>query len=115
MEQNFAVAIMFTVIIIAITTLVIALLNYKIKTKMIKSGLVDESAAKAFSNSFTNFHIDTLKWGIILFSGSIGLILLHFIPYNSESTLPYGIEMAFLSAGFIFYYYISKKEIKKLN
>ena len=115
MDQNFAVAIIFAAIVIAVTTLIIALLNYRIKTRMIRSGLVDETAAKAFSSSFTNFHIDTLKWGIILFSGAIGLILLNYIPYNSDSTLPYGIEMAFLSAGFITYYYISKKEIKKLN
>ncbi|WDF56219.1 DUF6249 domain-containing protein [Mucilaginibacter sp. KACC 22063] len=112
MEQNFAVAIMFTVIVVAITTLIVAVLNYRIKTRMIKSGLIDESTAKAFSNSFTNFQFDTLKWGIILFFGAVGLILLNYIPYKSDSTLPYGIEMAFLSAGFITYYYISKKEMK---
>ena len=53
---------------------------------------------------------EALKWGLLLFFGGIGLIVLSFVPYDmADSPLPYGIEAVFLSAGFLLYYGISSR------
>lgn len=109
MEQNLAMAIMFVTLLIAITIVIIAILNYRIQSKIVKSGLSDENSIRALANLYYDFKVNTLKWGIILFFSGTGLIVLNFVPYNINSTLPYGIETVFLSAGFIGYYLFSKK------
>jgi hypothetical protein len=101
------VALLSALVILAI--IVIAILNHRIKIRMIKRGLVDETTIKTFNGLNYDLKIDALKWGLILFFGGAGLILLNYITYQHDSTLPYGIEIVFLSAGFITYYLISKK------
>jgi len=95
--------------IVAFTIIIIATFNYRIKVRMIKAGFADETAIKALNKLQYDLKINTLKWGLILFFGGAGLIVLNFITYKCDSTLPYGIETVFLSAGFIAYYLISKK------
>jgi hypothetical protein len=95
--------------IVALTICVIATFNYRIKVRMIKGGFVDESAIKSLNKLRYDLKVDTLKWGLILFFGGAGLIVLNFITYKGDSTLPYGIETLFLSAGFISYYFIARK------
>jgi hypothetical protein len=101
------VALFSALVILAI--IVIAILNHRIKIRMIKGGFVDETIIKTFNRLHYDLKIDTLKWGLILFFGGVGLILLNYITYSPDSTLPYGIETVFLSAGFLTYYLISKK------
>jgi hypothetical protein len=57
--------------------------------------------------------IHNLKWGIIIFLGGFGLVLLHFLDLNSDSPLPYGIESAFIASGFILYFFIEKNSNAK--
>ncbi|MHB8208609.1 DUF6249 domain-containing protein [Mucilaginibacter sp.] len=109
MEQNLAVALMFITIVISITILIIAILNYRVKNRLLRSGLADESAVKALNKLQFDFKIDSLKWGLILLSGGLGLIMLNFIPFKTDSTLPYGIEIVFISAGLLAYFLISGK------
>lgn len=52
--------------------------------------------------------VGNLKWGIIILSGGIGLILIHFLNLSSESPLPYGIESIFIALGFIILFIIEK-------
>ena len=109
MDQNLAFALMFITVIIALTVMLIALLNFQIKRRMIKSGIVDAEAVKALSKLQYDFKVDTLKWGLLLLSGGIGLVLISLLPLNANSPLPYGIELICLAAGFLAYYLISRK------
>ncbi len=88
--------------------LLIAILNFILKMRLINSGQTDPEVLKVLSNSF-NQKIAPLKWGIILLSSGIGLILIYFIPSANqyESPLPYGIEMIFIAIGFLAYYFIA--------
>ena len=112
MEQNLAVALMFTAFIAALTIIIIALLNHRLKSRMVRLGVIEESAIKEINRINYGFKIDPLKWGLILLFAGIGLVLLNFIPYQADSTLPYGVEAVFLSCGFITYFYLSKKSNK---
>lgn len=105
--ENILVSISF----FAITAiLLIAILNFILKMRLINSGQTDPDVLKILSSSF-NQKIASLKWGIILLSGGIGLVLIYFIPSANqyESPLPYGIEMIFIAIGFLAYYFISNK------
>lgn len=89
--------------------LVIAILNYLLKSKLIKSGALDPETVKLLGNTMDQ-QITSLKWGLILLFAGIGLVAIHYIPEarNLESPLPYGIELIFIAIGFIVYYLQSK-------
>lgn len=110
MEQNLAVVLVFISSLIAATVLIIALLNFRIRKRLIRERLMDDQTVKALNRLQYHFRIDALKWGLLLFSGGIGLVALHFIPCKTDSPLPYGIELLFLSAGFLAYYRISRSD-----
>ena len=99
-------------ITLAIVVIIIAILNHRIKMRMIKEGHVDENSIKILSQENAGFKLDTLKWGIILLFGGIGLIILEIVQrggfdyYNSP--LPFGIETVCLALGFLVYYFIAR-------
>jgi hypothetical protein len=106
-------------ITIAIVVVIMAILNHRIKMRMIKDGHVDENSIKILSQQNNGFQLDTLKWGIILLFGGIGLIILEVVArggfdyYNSP--LPFGIETVCLAIGFLVYYFIAKAQNKKVD
>jgi hypothetical protein len=99
---------LFAIAIVALTLLIIVLLNHLIKVRMIRAGFVDENAVQALNKLNYDLKVDALKWGLILLFGGAGLIVLDYVHLQPDSTLPYGIETLFLAAGFLTYYLITK-------
>jgi hypothetical protein len=101
---------------LTIVIVIISILNHRVKMRMIKDGHVDENSIKILSQQNNGFKLDTLKWGIILLFGGIGLIVLDYIPPQQydycNSTLPFGIETVCLAFGFLVYYFIAKTQNK---
>ena len=93
--------------------IIIIILNFILKMRLINSGYTDPDVLKILSNAFDQ-KIAVLKWGIILLFGGVGLVLINFIPADRiyESPLAYGIEMIFVAAGFLSYYFIARREDK---
>lgn len=92
------------VLFILTAIFILALNNYRLKKRIIDSGPLDETGLK-FLQQLSGFGTEALKWGIILFTTGLGLIIVQFIPYSAEdSPLPYGVEMVFVAAGFFLYY-----------
>jgi hypothetical protein len=50
---------------------------------------------------------------VVFLSAGIGLIALEYLQYDFESPLPFGIISATVSLGFLVYYVIMRKEMKK--
>jgi hypothetical protein len=106
-------------ITLAIVVIIISILNHRIKMRMIKDGHVDENSIKILSQENNSFKLDTLKWGIILLFGGIGLIILEYIPYGYDfrdshgSPLPFGIETVSLALGFLVYHFIARSVNKR--
>jgi hypothetical protein len=97
----FIIGIIFFVII---AVLIIAVFNYRLKKRILDAGPLDETSVKLLSQ-LSGLGSESLKWGIILFFAGIGLVTMQYIPYSAEdSPLPYGVEMIFISAGFLTYY-----------
>jgi hypothetical protein len=107
---------------LAVVIVIISILNHRIKMRMIKDGHVDENSIKILSQENSGFKLDTLKWGIILLFGGIGLIILDYLPHNDvldsrynyrDSPLPFGIEIVCLALGFLVYYFIARNINRK--
>lgn len=105
--------IMTTVIFSIVTIVIISLFNFILRKRIINSGPIDNNAL-SFLEGLSGIGSETLKWGLILFFGGMGLVVMEFVPYHAdESTLPYGIEAMFLAAGFLVYYLIIKNQQNK--
>jgi len=84
------------------------LTDYFLRKKMVEKGLVGVDASELLKNQ-ENSKLASLKWGLIVFFGGIGLILLEAIPYEKTSTLPFGVFAISLSAGFLTYFILARK------
>ena len=87
--------------------------DYILKKKMIDKGFVDKESQALFKeeNKQAN-NLASLKWGLIIFFGGIALIIMDFIEYARDSTLPFGLFAIFIAGGFLVYYLIAKGKIE---
>lgn len=99
----FIIVIIFFIIV---AVLIIAMLNYRLKQRILNAGPLNESAVKALAQ-LSGYGLEALKWGLILLFGGIGLVVLQYLPYSAEdSPLPYGVVTIFIALGFLSYYLI---------
>ncbi|AHF16139.1 hypothetical protein [Niabella soli] len=83
----------------------IEFMNYLLKRRLIRSGQLDENYLRLLTRK--NNLLSSLKWGILLFFGGTGLIIIGTLAFDWEqSPIPWGIETVFISAGFLIYYFI---------
>lgn len=87
--------------------------DYILKKKMIDKGFVNDTTQAIFKdhNSADNKY-PSLKWGLIVFSAGLALIVISFIDVYPDDPLPYGIFAVFVSLGFLAYYFIVNKSNK---
>lgn len=106
--------VMTTVIFTIVTVIIISLFNFILRKRIIKEGPIDDNALN-FLSRLSGIGSEALKWGLILFFGGMGLVVIEYVPFHADSsTLPYGMEAMFLSAGFLVYYLIMRNEQKKI-
>ncbi|MBS7565966.1 hypothetical protein KHS38_16280 [Mucilaginibacter sp. Bleaf8] len=95
-----------------VVIIVIAILNFILKLRVLNTGVKDEIYIRLLTNSFESKanKSEALKWGLLLLFGGIGLVINQFIPGASylDSPLPYGIEAIFISFGFLLYHYLQR-------
>lgn len=89
-----------------------ALTDYILKKKMIEKGFVNEDTQAIFKNNTSDGRYSSLKWGLLALTGGLSLILMEYLNVQTNSPLPYGILAVGLSAGFLIYYALVKKDIK---
>jgi len=98
------------VFFILIAIFILALYNYRLKKRIINAGPLDDTGLK-FLAQLSGSGNEALKWGILLFSAGLGLVVMEFVPFSAEnSPLPYGVEMIFIAAGFILYYLLISRK-----
>lgn len=98
------------VLLLTVTKIISSLLTHHLKKRIIDNGPLDENAVRMM-DKLSKPDNEILKWGILLLSGGIGLIMIEFLNVDvTTSVLPYGVEAIFLAVGFFAYYAISKKE-----
>ena len=89
--------------------------DYILKKKMIDKGFVNDTTQAILKEqeSLTN-RFAALKWGLIVFSAGLALIVISLIDIRGDEPLPYGIFAVFVSLGFLVYYFIVQKNSNKL-
>ncbi len=86
-----------------------SLFNYLLKKRLIDSGQINKESLDMLLKPI-GLSSEPLKWGLLLFSGGLGLVILEFVPYEAyNSSLPYGIEAVCLAIGFLTYYLWMRK------
>ncbi|MFT5885046.1 MAG: putative oligopeptide transporter (OPT) family protein [Arcticibacterium sp.] len=98
-----------------ISLAVVAITNYLLKKKLIQSGNLDAESQKLITQNFAGMKFDNLKWGLILLFAGIGLVVIDFLPMSSNHNmhLPIGIELIFISLGFLIYFFYMKNNDKE--
>jgi hypothetical protein len=86
--------------------------DYILKKKMIDKGFVNDDTQAIFKQHAAENEnkYASLKWGLIIFFGGLALIIMEYIPSGPESPLPYGLFAVSVSAGFLLYYFLVKKD-----
>ena len=112
MNENIASFLAIIIIFIVIAVVIINWFNYRLKKRIIDSGPLDADAVN-FLKRLSDRGLEQLKWGAIFFSGGLGLVVIHFLSYEPDSALPYGVEIMFIAAGFLAYYFIVRKAENK--
>lgn len=89
--------------------------EYRILNKLVEKSKA-EINIKDFNLPNFSSPIHNLKWGLIIFLGGLGLVLLHLLDLGSDSPISYGIESIFIASGFILYFFIEKySNVKSKN
>ena len=87
------------------------LTDYILKKKMIEKGFVNEESQSIFKKYGREENRNSsLKWGLIILSAGIGLIIIDSLDVHPDTTLPYGIFAVATSIGYLVYYYMMKRE-----
>ena len=90
------------------------LTDYWLRRKMVEKGLVDENAVNLLKqHRHEGGKYSALKWGLIVLFAGIGLMVINFLPYDGETSMPYGVFAFFVALGFLIYYFYVKKESEK--
>lgn len=97
------------IVFIIIAVVIVSWYNYRLKKRIIDSGPIDDGALK-FLKKMSDMGTEQLKWGCVLFSGGFGLVVAQYLPYHADSPLPYGLEIMFVGAGFLAYYFFVRKQ-----
>lgn len=98
------------------TTLILfarSIADYILKKKMIEKGYVNEDTQAIFKRNTDENKYSSLKWGLIILSAGLSLVVMEYIDYETTSTLPYGLFAVFVSIGFLVYYFMVKKELTR--
>lgn len=110
MLEKIAPFVMITATTWFIVLVLINLMKYRIKRRIIETNMNDQNLISTILESREDPEDrkkNILKWIFLSFFGGIGLIVLEFLPYEmDESILPYGVLSVFLSAGLLIYYLI---------
>jgi hypothetical protein len=108
MDQHIGPFLVMGILVITIAVVIISWYNYRLKKRIIDSGPIDNDAIN-FLKKLTDTGAEQLKWGCVLFFGGLGLVVAHYLPYDYDSSLPIGIEIMFIAAGFLIYYLIIRR------
>ena len=107
---------MAVVVFFAIYQILKMISEYLLKRRIIKSGHIEKAQIlepiKVESEEVNKY--PSLKWGLVAFLAGIGLIIVEILRWNypdyinyygSKSVMAFGVELVFISMGFLIYFF----------
>jgi len=104
------------IVLICFSSIVITiklLINGRIWSKLIENNFLRDNLQLPDLSALEFDKFSWLKWGIVIISFSLSLILLSVIPNNISDELKIGITGIFVGIAFIISYFISDKLAQK--
>ena len=91
----------------ALVTFVFA--SFRLRRKILEAGKleIEPEQIKALYHVSQN-KLSPLKWGLVGLFAGMGLIVIQFLPFDANTTLPWGIEITCIAIGFLIYYFVAK-------
>ncbi|MFT4736774.1 MAG: hypothetical protein ACI8QD_001953 [Cyclobacteriaceae bacterium] len=86
------------------------LTDFFLKRKIVEKGLATEEINSILRKGVEDNKYSGLKWGLILLSAGIGLVIINYVPYDSDTPFPYGILSICVAIGFLTYYMLVKRD-----
>lgn len=102
----FEMLIVFSAIVIIIKTIA----DYKLKSNLIKQGLVDEKIKHLFAKSQASNSLTSVKWGLVLIGIGVALFLREWVDFTDETI--FGLMFLFAGIAFLVYYGLTLSESK---
>lgn len=96
------------IIFFGLVSIIRTITDYQLRRKLIQLGHMEREALNVLQQPQDN-RLASLKWGLIILFGGIGLIIISLADLDGESPLPFGIEAVCISIGFLLYYFISQR------
>ena len=103
-SEFFEMLVVFSAIVLVIKTIA----DYKLKSNLIKNGLVDEKVKHLFAKSEASSSLTSVKWGLVLIGIGIALFAEEWIDLTDEGM--FGIMFLFAGVAFLIYHFLVKNE-----
>ena len=112
MEQDVLIP---AIIFFALYQMIKVFTDFLLKRKIIKAGHLDHAGIlEPIKQVQEENKYPTLKWGLVALMAGIGLIIIESLSWggafkwvkDSHSLMPLGIELVFIAAGFLTYFFI---------
>ncbi len=116
---------MAAVVFFSIITFVKMMSSHFLKRKIIKTGhfdraeILDQNTDVEVKKQFEYDQYPALKWGLVAFFGGFGFIAMEILGMefpifkDYRSAMPYGIFFVSVAVGFLTYFFIMSKKMKK--
>ncbi|MCX6271495.1 MAG: hypothetical protein NTU44_09800 [Bacteroidetes bacterium] len=120
MNEQLMIAVTVAVVFFGIYQIIKVFTDFLLKRKIIKAGHIDKAgildplAVPTEEKSYP-----TLKWGLVALSAGLGFIVIELCSNaggmnwirGENSLFPFGIELVFISAGFlVYFFYVNLKK-----
>lgn len=107
MNDGIAAALILGVIFFGIVSIIRTITDYQLRRKLIQLGHVDKHATGLLQKP-QDSRLASLKWGLIILFGGIGLIIVKLIGIDNDDILFSGVEAICIAIGFLTYYFVSR-------
>ncbi|MGB3849812.1 MAG: DUF6249 domain-containing protein [Tunicatimonas sp.] len=98
------------IVFFGVVSIIKTITDYQLRRKLIQLGHVDQQAVDLLQKS-TNDQATSLKWGLIILFGGIGLIIISVTGIEQrQSALPFGVLAVCLSLGFLLYHFLRRNK-----
>ena len=79
------------------------------RRRLIESKATPEFAAAVMTESRRDTQEDSLKWGLLLGAVGLALIIVQFLPYQSDEPIALGVILVFGAAGLLAHYAVARR------
>jgi len=117
MSDQIGAAIIIATVFLGLYLVLKTLTDYLLRRRIIRNGHVDKAGILEVVEGETRRY-PTLKWGLVALFAGAGMILVQVLSrvgrlnwdQGVDAFLPVGIELVFIAAGFLTYFFIASKK-----